>query len=56
MEFYLLADSHWPRAEGDTFAKALMPSGDSTAIPQSNVITMYLMERQGRQVIGTCTR
>lgn len=56
MEFYLLADSHWPRAEGDTFTKALVPSGDGTAIPQSNVITMHLMERQRRQVIGACTR
>lgn len=52
----LLAYSHGSGAKGDTLAKALVPPGDRAAIAQPDVVTVNVVKRQRRQVVGTRAR
>jgi len=55
-ESYLFTHSHRSGAKGDTLAEALMPPGDRTAIAQPDIVTVHVVKRQRRQIVGTRVR
>lgn len=56
VESHLLAHSHGPGAKGDTLAKTLVPPRDRTAVAQPDVVTVHVVKRQRRQVVGARVR